>query len=93
MSPSLFVLFILSGEEPDAEDRAGDPEAQPDSERPEGPEPAAQCSANLREAAQAGNESSVGHQTQPGETEPRAAQVSLRFVELFSSIHTPGFIS
>lgn len=72
---SAHTLLLSSGEEPDAEDRAGEPEAQPDSERPEGPEPAAQQPENLREAAETGNQSPAGHQTQLREAEPGAAQV------------------
>lgn len=54
--------FVLPGEKPDLEDRTGDPEAQPDPERPEGPEPAAQRAADLREAAQTGDQPPAGHQ-------------------------------
>lgn len=81
----LCVVLSVPGEEPDAEDRAGDPKAQPDAERPESPEPAAQLSADLREAAQAGGEPPARHQAQPGEAEPRAAQVSAHLVSTLRS--------
>ena len=80
---------VLLGKELDIEDRAGNPEAQPDPERPEGPEPAAQLPADVREAAQTGNESPDGHQTQLREAEPRATQVGSRFIYLFFSPSTP----
>lgn len=60
-SKRLLISPSHSGEEPDTEDRTGVPEAEPDSERPEGPEPAAQLLANVRETTQAGNESPAGH--------------------------------
>lgn len=55
------MLTFPSDEEYDAKNRAGDPEAQPDAERFEGSEPAAQFSTDLRETTEAGNESSAGH--------------------------------
>ena len=58
---SILNKIIPSGKEFDPEDRAGDPEENPDSERLEVSEPAAQRSEDLRETTQTGNQPPPGH--------------------------------
>ncbi|MGH0179023.1 UNVERIFIED_CONTAM: hypothetical protein FKN15_020309 [Acipenser sinensis] len=84
---------VLSGEESDVENRAGDTEAQSDAERPEDAEPASELAENVREAAQAGDQSPLGDQIDPGETEQERQDADGQMKELQDQLEAEQYFS
>lgn len=74
----MFSFFLGAGKESQPAAGAGAPQEKPEPERAEDAEPAGVGASLLRETAQAGAQSPAGHEADPGQAEPGAAQVGPR---------------